>query len=402
MENTFELRLVSVKFAEDGAMETDMHKTICVPIGCETNPDGFTQWYDATKRMWGPTTLMNKRLAPGSIDPKATYKPGLVIYNRKEERSVLSPIYFDAEEAISALRAANKDYESSFTLTDPDCFQLRRRIGVSQFELYQVTAVIPDYEGRETNARCYSVSHEIVDISELTVQEINSTLDCYGYPALAEFQKECEEMGEGDIWRALLAEMCFELNAGCLSNLVCPAMTYGEAKAHICKMSGFQADPKISSFEKEMNSLAARINNALGITWDVDDHDAKMVLMSLKTQNLRSLLLQEENKIFNENVRVPERVNEIRALREELDTLQNTRTTLWIRGGIRLNLSKDELKVLLTEDANDSYELLSNILKNHHYLFDGDFYIPENANLPEYISEETEFNSEWDLDLMMP
>lgn len=63
----------------------------------------------------------------------------------------------------------------------------------------------------------------------IATSEINvdSVLLCYGYNSLEQVKSEY-----GSDWEAILAECQFELDAGCMENLIkhMPLMTYQEAK----------------------------------------------------------------------------------------------------------------------------------------------------------------------------
>ena len=69
--------------------------------------------------------------------------------------------------------------------------------------------------------------------SEINLEDV---LDCYGYKNLEQVKTEY-----GDDWEAILAECQFELNAGCLENLITQEfLTYDEAKQLICRVSGYE------------------------------------------------------------------------------------------------------------------------------------------------------------------
>lgn len=95
------------------------------------------------------------------------------------------------------------------------------------YELYQIQELPLD------QGQVFKVAHEIVFCSEINLEDV---LDCYGYKNLEQVKTEY-----GDDWEAILAECQFELNAGCLENLITQEfLTYDEAKQLICRVSGYE------------------------------------------------------------------------------------------------------------------------------------------------------------------
>ena len=123
--------------------------------------------------------------------------------------------------------------------TDDDSVQYRREAkeletGQSKvFELYQIQAVEDVTKVSERDPKIYAVAHDFVYVAEVDTKFV---LDCYGYDSMEELTKQYGP-DEAD---AILAECQFELDSGCLENLMSriPRMTWNQAKKIIEKMIG--------------------------------------------------------------------------------------------------------------------------------------------------------------------
>lgn len=132
------------------------------------------------------------------------------------------------------------DKKSDWVLTDPDSFQIRRKLCNfskdlgSVYELYQLQE-LPIGTQTETDSeedQCFRIAHSIIFCSEIDIENV---CDCYGYDNLDVIKNEY-----GDDWEGILAECDFELMSGCMENLLnTPSMTYQQAKDMICKLSGY-------------------------------------------------------------------------------------------------------------------------------------------------------------------
>ena len=142
--------------------------------------------------------------------------------------------------------------------TDDDSVQYRREAQELEtgqdrvFELYQVQAVEditgeciwPSFEEwediteiSERDPEIYAVAHDFVYLAEVDKKFV---LDCYGYDSMEELTKQYGP-DEAD---AILAECQFELDSGCLENLMSriPRMTWNQAKEIIEKIIGMDVD----------------------------------------------------------------------------------------------------------------------------------------------------------------
>lgn len=127
--------------------------------------------------------------------------------------------------------------------TDDDSVQYRREAqeletGQSKvFELYQIQAVEDVTKVSERDPKIYAVAHDFVYVAEVDTKFV---LDCYGYDSMEELTKQYGP-DEAD---AILAECQFELDSGCLENLMgrMPRMTWNQAKETIEKMIDMDAD----------------------------------------------------------------------------------------------------------------------------------------------------------------
>ena len=127
--------------------------------------------------------------------------------------------------------------------TDDDSVQYRREAqeletGQSKvFELYQIQAVEDVTKVSERDPKIYAVAHDFVYVAEVDTKFV---LDCYGYDSMEELTKQYGP-DEAD---AILAECQFELDSGCLENLMSriPRMTWNQAKEIIEKIIGMDVD----------------------------------------------------------------------------------------------------------------------------------------------------------------
>ncbi len=127
--------------------------------------------------------------------------------------------------------------------TDDDSVQYRREAQELEtgqdrvFELYQVQAVEDITEISERDPEIYAVAHDFVYLAEVDKKFV---LDCYGYDSMEELTKQYGP-DEAD---AILAECQFELDSGCLENLMSriPRMTWNQAKEIIEKIIGMDVD----------------------------------------------------------------------------------------------------------------------------------------------------------------
>lgn len=127
--------------------------------------------------------------------------------------------------------------------TDDDSVQYRREAKELEtgqgkvFELYQIQAVEDITKISERDPEIYAVAHDFVYLAEVDTKFV---LDCYGYDSVEELTKQYGP-DEAD---AILAECQFELDSGCLENLMSriPRMTWNQAKETIEKMIGMDAD----------------------------------------------------------------------------------------------------------------------------------------------------------------
>ena len=127
--------------------------------------------------------------------------------------------------------------------TDDDSVQYRREAQELEtgqgrvFELYQVQAVEDITKISERDPEIYAVAHDFVYLAEVDTKFV---LDCYGYDSMEELIKQ---YGPDEV-DAILAECQFELDSGCLENLMgrMPRMTWNQAKETIEKMIDMDAD----------------------------------------------------------------------------------------------------------------------------------------------------------------
>ena len=120
---------------------------------------------------------------------------------------------------------------SEWILTDQESFQICRKMleisernGDSAFELYQLQAVPGNDEDR------FCIAHDIVHLKDV---DILSVIDCYGYEDLDAVKEEY-----GGEWERIIAEWSFELDSGCLENLISSTMTWDEGFRSIRCMAG--------------------------------------------------------------------------------------------------------------------------------------------------------------------
>lgn len=147
---------------------------------------------------------------------------------------LITRVWGDANKEDYTDRIIHKNVETFFgdtgwILTDPDCFQIRRKLADDIFELYQIDMSLPSWKAK---GDCYRVSHAIVYGSDIDLPEV---LSCYGYESLELFQKEY-----GSDWKGVLAECDFELmsqNGECFIGK--HDLSYEEAKQYILIASGY-------------------------------------------------------------------------------------------------------------------------------------------------------------------
>lgn len=115
---------------------------------------------------------------------------------------------------------------NAWILTDPDSFQISRKLDETKFELYQINDVSTDNEG-------FMIAHAVIYTEELDVESI---LDCYGYSSMKELKETY-----GNDTDQILAECDFELQSACgecfVSNHV--YHTFKEAENLIRCLSGY-------------------------------------------------------------------------------------------------------------------------------------------------------------------
>lgn len=172
------------------------------------------------------------------------YELGDLFYELENHGYELSkcPLHFFGSAAKESLEFCIRMYmdyhfeelakqKSDWIVTDDDSFQIRRNLfgRDALYELYQVQVTKP-LEARD-DEKIYGVAHGIQYVSEAEPEEI---LSCYAYPSFEEFKKEY-----GDDWRGVIAECDFELKAACGKGIIATDLTWEEAKALICKSSGF-------------------------------------------------------------------------------------------------------------------------------------------------------------------
>lgn len=123
-----------------------------------------------------------------------------------------------------------KENSKNWVCTDPDSCQYRRTAleldpNGDVFELIQIQA--SDFA--ELDEEVCLIAHDWVYYSDIDEE---SVLDCYGYRDLDEVKKQY-----GEDWKGILAECQFELDAGCMENIMkrVPLMTYDGAKKFIEK-----------------------------------------------------------------------------------------------------------------------------------------------------------------------
>ena len=393
-------------------------------------------------------------------DNAAIYAYMSLIRNGADTDSESAKTVPAATEAAIDQNAA--DSTGAFILTDPDCAQIRRKMKPHVYELYQITGVPEDSEDGDKDC---AIAHAVIDIECYDDEDIRGALDCYGYGNLSEFQSEFEEDEE---WEALLAEMFFELAAGCLENLITGPMAYKEAADMIETLSGFSFEQnttksacellaeKISELAKEYNipatmeqklelkaylkpgqtggiremlmeclagtpnifaysvafyllreldemegpdfseyvfSLAKKIK---ALVWESDDEDCTDIRTHLMAKDTRIYQARLQNLIQSNGVGSAV----AKKILNELIWFEQNRVRIWMRGGIALNLSYEEANELLTGDYDDSHELLEKVLQERRYVFDGEFYMPED-DFPENgpVIDREEAHSSWDVDL---
>lgn len=147
---------------------------------------------------------------------------------------LITRVWGDAKSEDYTDRIIHKNVETFFgdtgwVVTDPDSFQIRRRLEDDVFELYQIDELPA---GNEECSNYYRVSHAIVYLSDIDVPDV---LQCYGYDSLEEFQERYRED-----WKGILAECDFELMCQNGEYFIGkPRASFEEAKHQIILASGY-------------------------------------------------------------------------------------------------------------------------------------------------------------------
>lgn len=139
---------------------------------------------------------------------------------------------------------------SNWILTDPDCLQVRRQTGFDGrgvFELIQIEKLPDD---ACADKAVYLISDGEIDLDDYTQEEIDSTLDCYGYDGLKGLIQAVESRSEAD---GQLAEMFFELST---SLYTMRFSSWDEALEHIEHRTGMDLS---AHRENTCDSLATRL-----------------------------------------------------------------------------------------------------------------------------------------------
>lgn len=89
---------------------------------------------------------------------------------------------------------------TKWIMTDPDSFQICRKLDESKFEFYQINAV-------STYNEKFMIAHAVIYTEEI---DVDSILDCYGYSSINELKETY-----GNDTNQILAECDFELQSAC-------------------------------------------------------------------------------------------------------------------------------------------------------------------------------------------
>lgn len=132
----------------------------------------------------------------------------------------------------------SRDRKANWVKTDDDSVQYRREaVELEQgqekvIELYQLQIVCDITKVSEPDPKIYAIAHDFVYLSEVDVE---SVLESYGYESMEELRRTY-----GDDVEMILAECQFELDSGCLENLMhrTPLMTWEQGRKAIEAMTG--------------------------------------------------------------------------------------------------------------------------------------------------------------------
>ena len=132
----------------------------------------------------------------------------------------------------------DKNRKADWVKTDDDSVQYRREaVELEQgqekvVELYQLQIVCDITKVSDPDPKIYAIAHDFVYLSEVDTE---SVLESYGY-------KDMEELKQtyGDDVDIILAECQFELDSGCLENLMhrTPLMTWEQGRKAIEAITG--------------------------------------------------------------------------------------------------------------------------------------------------------------------
>lgn len=128
--------------------------------------------------------------------------------------------------------------KTGWVKTDDDSVQYRREaVELEQgqekvVELYQLQIVCDITKVSDPDPKIYAIAHDFVYLSEVDTE---SVLESYGY-------KDMEELKQtyGDDTEMILAKCQFELDSGCLENLMrrTPLMTWEQGRKAIEAITG--------------------------------------------------------------------------------------------------------------------------------------------------------------------
>ena len=132
----------------------------------------------------------------------------------------------------------DKNRKTDWVKTDDDSVQYRReaveleRDQEKVVELYQLQIVCDITKVSDSDPKIYAIAHDFVYLSEVDVQ---SVLESYGYEDMEELKQTY-----GDEADMILAECQFELDSGCLENLMhrTPLMTWEQGRKAIEAITG--------------------------------------------------------------------------------------------------------------------------------------------------------------------
>ena len=132
----------------------------------------------------------------------------------------------------------DKNRKTDWVKTDDDSVQYRReaveleRDQEKVVELYQLQIVCDITKVSDPDPKIYAIAHDFVYLSEVDVQ---SVLESYGYEDMEELKQTY-----GDETDMILAECQFELDSGCLENLMhrTPLMTWEQGRKAIEAITG--------------------------------------------------------------------------------------------------------------------------------------------------------------------